>query len=974
MANPTDFPKEQVATTITESNIESLGLKLRGQFTTNETYRTSIEQVWLESLRQHNKIYDPDVEAKLDKHRSRVYPGVTRSKNISVEARLHEIAFPDVGRAWGISPTPYSTISQTSMQIVFTQIVGMKQQQVQQYLMQVQQQGQPPDEQVVAQIMNITDEEINKAIAVYAKDACTKMETRIDDQFVETGWIKKAKECMRSGIYLGTGIMKNPMVSIKTETGWKREPGQPIPILYSKEVPTPYLEFVRVWDIYPDMSVVNFEDAEGIFERHVMTKHDLRALAKRPDFRKDKILEYIVANPTGDATFKSWELQLQTLSTELGQFKIGKKYEVLEYWGYVDAADLEEIGVTVSDEEKGIELEANVWILGNVPIKAVLNPMPKGNPTYSYFYYEKDDSSIFGRGLAKIMRDSQETICSAARMMLDNAAITVGDQLEINIDLMDDDQDYDNIHPFKLWFRKGRGVEAQHPAIRNVQMSAHMQDYMVIIKQFMDFADLETAFPTYMLIEPQRMGNETAQGASIRSSTVNITVKDIAKNWDSFVESVVTAMQRWNMEFSDKEEIKGDYAVKATGLSSLVAKEVRAQIMQNLNTVLTDEDRTWIKHNPYLVELWKVLDLPLDMLRTEDEHNEWMQQNTDPEIAQLEKEKIKADIEKTRALALSNTAGAKKKVTDAQITETEDADLEQKQLNKDKQKADIHKTHSEAVANIAGAMQPNKPEEKIEGRAEGGPVEKDEPYIVGEGGQPEIFVPEQDGRIIPNNLLREPSVSEHDFYKANPHVAGMADFEGNSITVNPYSNLSDVEKHGVIRNEHARLIMRNNNLIPDFDVTPEQQQAFKNYGGGDPLAMRETIVGRILSGDKSALNYTPQQKEFADKVGAHYSSWTPNDNDLRRDGTRKGNGWLGALPITYPNGGTGVASEYTVSTKIGDREFDIPTLVPTLTPEEKDLLLTDIIPNRRTVPNNIFNKAVEHAQQRIQKGLSPYKD
>lgn len=702
---------------ITESNIESLGLKLRNQFTVNESFRQPKETEWIESLRQHNGAYDPEVENKLDKNRSRVYPKVTRSKNVSVEARLHDFCFPDTGRAWGMSPSPYSTISPEAMQVVFNRLLQMKIQQ------------QVPPEQ-----MGITDEEIEKAIAVYAKSAAGKMEVQIDDQLTETKWVQKAKEVMRSGIYLGTGIMKNPMVSMKTETGWKIDPNQPYPILYNKEVPTPYLEFVRVWDIYPDMSVVNFSDAEGIFERHVMTKHDLRGLAKRPDFRRDKILEYLTANPEGDTTFKSWELQLQELSTELGHFKRGRKYEVLEYWGYVDASDLEEVGVTVSEDMKGVELEANVWTLGNVVIKAVLNPMPKGNPVYSVFYYEKDDSSIFGRSLAKIMRDAQETICSAARMMLDNAAITVGDQLEINVDLMDDDQDYDNIHPFKLWFRKGRGIEAQHPAIRNVQMAPHMQDYMGIIKQFMDFADLETAFPTYMLIEPQRMGNETAQGASIRASTVNITVKDIAKNWDSFVESIVSAMYRWNMEFSDKEDIKGDYAVKATGLSSLVAKEVRAQIMQNLNTVLTPENRTWVKENPYLQELWKVLDLPLEILRTEQEHAEYMEMITDPDLPLLEKEKMRAETEKTKALALSNVAGAKVKNVKA---------------NKEAGNIDLDK--AEKAANIRKTVT-----DSIPGRADGGDVRQGQPYVVGEDGA-EVFVPEQDGTIVPSKWISVPN-------------------------------------------------------------------------------------------------------------------------------------------------------------------------------------------------------------------------
>ena len=41
-------------------------------------------------------------------------------------------------------------------------------------------------------------------------------------------------------------------------------------------------------------------------------------------------------------------------------------------------------------------------------------------------------------------------------------------------------------------------------------------------------------------------------------------------------------------------------------------------------------------------------------------------------------------------------------------------------------------------------------------------------------------------------------------------------------------------------------------LVPTFALTPSQQSALAGYGGGDERAQRETIVGRIISGDPSA--------------------------------------------------------------------------------------------------------------------------
>jgi len=119
--------------------------------------------------------------------------------------------------------------------------------------------------------------------------------------------------------------------------------------------------------------------------------------------------------------------------------------------------------------------------------------------------------------------------------------------------------------------------------------------------------------------------------------------------------------------------------------------------------------------------------------------------------------------------------------------------------------------------------------------------------------------------------IREVSQDEDRWFKKNPKVGGMADFNSGTIVLNPYSTLSEPEKQAVAKNEFARLTMRQNNMVPNFELTDKQKEAFKKYGGGDELAQKETIVGRIISGDPSALDVTQEQKEFASKVSSAMS-------------------------------------------------------------------------------------------------------
>lgn len=104
---------------------------------------------------------------------------------------------------------------------------------------------------------------------------------------------------------------------------------------------------------------------------------------------------------------------------------------------------------------------------------------------------------------------------------------------------------------------------------------------------------------------------------------------------------------------------------------------------------------------------------------------------------------------------------------------------------------------------------------------------------------------------------------EQDFFQTNKHVAGMAAEDGNVI-LNPFSGNSAAEQDAVYTNELSRLLMREQDVRPAFDLTPEQRSQFEGtpYATNEP-AMKETIAARIVSGDPSAKQPTGDQAAFA---------------------------------------------------------------------------------------------------------------
>lgn len=96
------------------------------------------------------------------------------------------------------------------------------------------------------------------------------------------------------------------------------------------------------------------------------------------------------------------------------------------------------------------------------------------------------------------------------------------------------------------------------------------------------------------------------------------------------------------------------------------------------------------------------------------------------------------------------------------------------------------------------------------------------------------------------------------------------------------------------------------------------------------------------------------------------------DESLRPDGTKKDIGFLGEFKT--PSGKS--VSEYSIGVPINGKEMDIPTLVPTLTEEEKKYIIDKAEKEeqigRDAIGNSIVKKSIAHAEQRIKEGKSPF--
>jgi hypothetical protein len=409
-----------------------------------------------------------------------------------------------------------------------------------------------------------------------------------------------------------------------------------------------------------------------------MSRAQLRELANRSDYFGDVIKSVMSAMPTGNYKAMSYETLLRNLGvrenvSEVQNADSGGKYDVRVWHGPISGTYLAGAGIsTIPADKMNDDFMAEVWLIDEHVIKCEINSWRKIGIDVTMihpFVFDEDDTSPVGNGLPNIMRDSQMSICAATRMMLDNASVICGPNLEVNTDLMRPDQDLTSIEAYKIWYREGTGQEAQYPAVRPVAIDGHLAELLQTIELFQRFADSETFVGPATGGDTEKKSSEpmrSAVGASMMRSDAALPFKDIVRSFDSFTMSVIYSIVQFNKKFNPQAAPEGDYNVVARGATSMIAKEIRGMQLDQLVTTLTDEEKLEI--DPRKLARARFLIRDLDDILLPDSQAEANRRNrsaTQAEVTAQQKEQLAADIRKTLSDAFKNIAQGQKNTANA---------------------------------------------------------------------------------------------------------------------------------------------------------------------------------------------------------------------------------------------------------------------------------------------------------------------
>ena len=285
------------------------------------------------------------------------------------------------------------------------------------------------------------------------------------------------------------------------------------------------------------------------------------------------------------------------------------RYEVLEYWGVLDAKFAQEVGFEGAENMSEFDqMQVNIWVCGTKILRCVVNPFTPARIPYQAFPFEINPYQIWGVGVAENMEDAQMLMNGHVRMAIDNLALAGNLVFDVDEASLVPGQNMD-IFPGKI-FRRQSGVTGT--AINGLKFPNTAPENIQMYQISRQLADEETGLPSIMHGQTGVTGTgRTAAGLSMLMGGASLSMKTVIKNVDDhLLKPLGEAYYQWNMQFNDNmDAIGGDLEIKPRGVAAVMQKEVRSQRLTALLQTVA---------NPMLAPFIKIPNLVRELAIAQD--------------------------------------------------------------------------------------------------------------------------------------------------------------------------------------------------------------------------------------------------------------------------------------------------------------------------------------------------------------------
>lgn len=628
---------------VVKAPLDAMGKVVKELFDKAKEYRQEYELIWRDAYDAYRAKYPERINSSQDSVAARrgIYINQTRRKTNSAKVKIGSLLFDDGRIPFSITPS-------------------RKPRYLPQDLLQQGLQG-----------YQLLDEINNRSQA---------MEDRIRDILDQTKYLNSLTDSIHELCLYGTCATKAPMLeyvnypvyesSKDPDTGIEQVESQ----IESELVPS--VGYVSIWNLFPTPEATSIADAEYVIQRSHLSSIQLRELSKSQEGYLPEVIDEVIAKGIGEVSGQDDSEHPRSMD-ETNTHRV-KRFEVLEFWGKLDAADLK--GHLPITEKDGVTLDVVIHVVGHKVIRMALNPFD-GKKPYSLAYWQRNPESIWGDGIYYAIRDVQHLLNFSYAMMVEGKELSSVPMTVVNPSAFESGTDLESIRAGKQFkVRNGMSVQDAFSSIAIPDVTNGLLNLIQVLEREADLDSGQTAIG-YGDTSPAQ--TNTATGMSILNSNANKQTADVVRSLSDMITNNVDAIYRWLMVDSPDPSLKGDYEAICTGWTQYVAKEVHnTQLIQFLSTIgQLPMLQNYIRYDAFVQPLVRAFNLDPELIvKSEQEVQQAMQQQAQQQnqmaqqaeqtrIQGLEQELgLRSQFEKGKAL-LDEKKAASEDIRQSQIQE-----------------------------------------------------------------------------------------------------------------------------------------------------------------------------------------------------------------------------------------------------------------------------------------------------------------
>lgn len=570
VSNQEMMAQEQVAAKQAEGSTDDpvtseLASHIRTRMTEMRNFRNTegIAQRLIDALRTYKGQYDPTKLSEIKKFGgSEVYARITSTKCRGATALLRDV-YLGAERPWDLDPTPVPTVPDNIYQAI-DELVNVE-------VSSLQAAGQPIDQQMIADRVQMLRKAAEKASKKQAEDEADRAGQQVDDMLTEGGFYDAFAEFLIDLPIFPFACIKGPVVRREPQLKWVN--GQ----ASLEQIPKMFWYRVSPFDLYWSPGAANVHQAEFV-ERIRLTRSDLLAVRGLPGYN-DQAIDEVLAR-YHDTGFREW---WDVTDAERARLENREEWartssgliDTAEYHGSVSGRTLRDWGMTEQDVPDPLqEYRVQAWLIDRFVIKAQINPSPRQRAPYYISNFEKIPGTMAGYGLHDLLEDIQAVGNASIRSLVNNLSIASGPQVVINDQVLQPGED-DNLYPWKRWHVSfDPMITGTSKPIDFFQPNSNTQELMAVYEKFSSMADDVSAIPRYMT------GNEKVGGAGRTASGLAMLMGNAAKTLQNVAASIDRDIMRPMLEalydmimLTMPGMFRGDEQIVVKGVNYAVKRE-----------------------------------------------------------------------------------------------------------------------------------------------------------------------------------------------------------------------------------------------------------------------------------------------------------------------------------------------------------------------------------------------------------------